>query len=244
MKKLDKLKKELRRIGGNIILAKTPGYNVFFEEFSRNVWRLNIFVDMNTVSLKNLLNIKEIVTKIYQDYNLIISSERDGAMEYWFGEFRPSKNLLLNITPFSSKMIAKHIWNAVNFLNREVVVGEDFVQKIVNQNYDWPDFTKVLGKFYIPNFIFLRDELEEDIKLGMLKSFFLKFITSAVYCKGVVPKNREKIINFFESRFKNKKMLKIIENFYDNKYNNLEKAIEDVFYFIKEVMDWPGLRID
>lgn len=244
MKRLDKLKRELRKLKGNIVLASTPGYQGFFEEFSKNVWRLNIFVDMNEVSLRDFLKIKDIVSKIYYEYNLIISAERKGTMEYWHGEYKNSKNLLLHLVPITSSMIRKYITESANFINREVIVGNDFVKGIVNQDYDWLDFSIVASHVRVVNFIYLTEGIGKEFKLGMLKAFFLKFITSSIYCKGAIPKNRNKIERFFKERFNDKKMLKIIGNFYDNKYRDMEKATSEVLYFTKKVMDWPGLRID
>ncbi|GEM_PF-5666605 len=240
MKEFQKLRKELAKIGGNIILACSPGYDYYFEEFSKNIWRINIIVDMSKLSIDKILKIREIVEEIYSDYNLIICAGRQKALEYWHGEAK-NKNILLNIVPFSS-MTEGNLWEIPPLIKKEVVSGKDFTQHITARRYDWIDFSKVAYHLFVVNYIYLKDDLSEELRIGMLKSYFFRTVASAIYCKGRMPSNKEKILSFVSEKFNDKKMELIVKLFYDNLYFNLEEAIRDTIYFMNKLFYWPGLN--
>jgi len=243
MKKLQLLKLKLAKLGGNILLSCTPGYNSLFEEFSKNIWRINLLIEMNSLSLQKFIKIKDIVKETFPDYNLIISAHRNRTLEYWTGQFS-TKNLLLHICPISHTVTWKSsLWEVPFLINKQIISGKDFMRRILLDTYNWKDFEDILNYSYIPIYIFLKEDLLEEFRLGMLKSYFLRTIVAALYCKGRTPSNKDKLIKFFEEKFSDKKMLKIIENFYENKYGNIEIAIKDTLYFTNKLFHWHGLNI-
>jgi len=38
-------------------------------------------------------------------------------------------------------------------------------------------------------------------------------------------------------------MIDIINNFYKNKYTNIDNIVKDVIYFLNKLFNWPGLQI-
>ena len=242
MKRLERLEKGLKKIGGNIILAKTPGYEYYFEEFLDNIWRLNIVLDSGEFSLDRTKKIRNLIGEIYPDYNLIFSVPRQMAIEYWEGKVSKSKSLLMNIV-FISRTAVKEIWDASRIINRRVISGEDFVWDFVNRPYNWREFIGLMmWNFAFVNYNFFKENIPEIFRIGMLKSSFLQFISAVVYCKGRIPSNKEKIRNFFKEKLKDEKMVKIIDDFYENKYKNIDNAVEDTIYFSNKLNKWPGLN--
>lgn len=243
MKRLQQLKSELKELGGNILLSCTPGYDSLFEEFSKGVWRINLLVEMDSMPLEKFIRIKEIAKDVFSDYNLIVSAHRNRTLEYWTGQFG-AKNLLLHICPVSHTVTWKSsLWEVPLLLSKQIVSGEDFTRRILLDTYNWKDFEDVLGYSYVPAYLFLKEDLCDEFRLGMLKSYFLRTIAAALYSKGRMPSNREKIVGFFEEKFSDKKMMQIIKNFYENKYDNIDEGVKDTLYFMDKLYHWPGLNL-
>ncbi len=240
MQEISKIKENLRKLNKNIFLACTPGYDEYLEEFSKNLWRLNVFVDMENVNVTDLIKIRKVVEETFIDYNIIVCAYRKGTMEYWIGEYK-SKNILLFIMPVTNDMKINDLRLAYRLVKGEFLYGNNFLSKIMFSKYEWHDFEKAIIDEYIISYIFLTDKLPDAFRIGMLKAYFLEIVVCALYCKGELPNNKNNIEEFFRNRFLDKKMLKIIDNFYNNKYNNVDTAVKNLLFFSNKLFNWPGL---
>jgi len=245
MKKLgrfEKFEKSLSKLKGNVILAKTPCYQKYFEEFLENVWRINLFLDLDSFNLNQFKKIKKNLKKYFKEYNLIFSIKRLGAIEFWSGNLVYEKSLLFNLVLISKHSI-NHLWEAGSLINRKILNGEDFVWDFVNKNYEWKDILPSIGYFKTAiNYCFLNNSLNEKFRIGILKSNFLNYVSCVLYCKGRIPSGKEKVYSFFKEKFNNKKLILILDKIYLNKYKKIEEITKDVIYFENEVWKWKGLN--
>lgn len=240
MKKLEKFERELEKIGGNIILACTPGHSNYFEEFLEKVWRINLFLDLDNFKLHNIKKIKEVMKKIYSEYNIIFSIQRHGAIEYFDCKNFTSKNLLVYINIVSNSA-NKGLWESSQLINRKVISGKDFVFDFVNRSYDWSTFFHSEGYVHISiNYCFMKEGLSEKSKIGMLKSSFLSGLVAGIYAKGRIPNNRAKINHFIKEKFGDKKMISILDKVYENKYDKIDFFVKDLLYFMNKFGNWNG----
>jgi hypothetical protein len=243
MKELKILEKKLKKLRGDIILGCTPGYDIFLEEFDKNLKRINIFLNIEDLNLIKIKKIKKILEETFEGYNKIYSIPKERANELWRGELKQSKNILININILSMTS-TKNIWDACKILKKKVICGKDFTSYFVKKVYDWRDYyTLVDNRNNFINYSYFNENIPEKIRIGMLKSSFLQFLSGVLYCKGKLGTNKEKIIEFFKEKFNDKKMIKIIENFYQNKYKDIETATEEVIYFSNKVDNWRGFSL-
>lgn len=109
------------------------------------------------------------------------------------------------------------------------------------KKYEWENFSRVVESSYVLPYLFLKEDISENVRLGMLKMHFLRIVATAMYCKGRMPRNREKILEFFNDKFKDKKMAETINKFYGNQYKSINEAVKETVYFWNKLSSWPGL---
>jgi len=243
MKKSKIPEKELRKVGGDIILSCSPGYDFFLEEFDKNLWRVNIFLNLDKFDLVKLKKIKIILEETYKEYNIIYSFPKERAIELWKGEIKNGKNILIKIHIVSMTSI-KYIWESCGILKKRIISGGDFTSSFVKRNYNWKNYYDLIGwRNNFINFYYFSENIQERIRISMLKSSFLQFLSGVLYCKGKIGINKEKIVEFFKDKFCDKKMIRIIDNFYQNRYEDIDKATEDIIYFSNKLDKWRGFTL-
>ncbi|MFA5061373.1 MAG: hypothetical protein WC494_03610 [Candidatus Pacearchaeota archaeon] len=241
MKELKILEKKLKKVGGDIILGCTPGYDSFFEEFDKNLRRINIFFNLENITLAKIQKTEEIIEEVFKEYNKIYSIPKERANEIWRGELKTNKNILININIISMTS-TKNIWDACKLLKKKVICGKDFTSYFVKRNYDWKEYYSLVdNRNNFINYGYFNENIPEKIRIGMLKSSFFQFIAGVLYCKGKIGSNRKEFVEFFREKLHDKKIIKIIGKFYENKYKSIEKATEDVIYFSNKLDKWKGV---
>ena len=144
---------------------------------------------------------------------------------------------------FFSDANMSYLWKATPLINRGVVFGNDFAFDLVNKNYDWANFMKSKKLEVSTNYCYLNESLPEFFRIGMLKSCFFQRLSSLLYCKGRIPRGKEEIYHFIKDKFNDKKMKKILDKLYGNKYSKIDEIVKDVIFFNKKINLWKGVSI-